>query len=74
VQHSARVREERSPRIGQPYAPPEPVEEPCPHLILELRNLLRERRLRDMATLSGAAKAACIHNGAQVTQLMKFHR
>ena len=43
------------------------------HGLLEPANLLRERGLRDPFLLCGFGEAACLHNSAEIADLMKLH-
>jgi len=74
LQYGAGVRQESSARVGQADAAAKTVEEPRAQLLLEARNLLRQRRLRDVAMLGGAGETAGIGDGAEVAKLMQFHR
>ena len=50
-----------------------PVEERLPELGLEAADLLRERRLRDVQALGGAAEVPLLGHGDEVAQVPELH-
>ncbi len=56
-----------APGLGEADAAAQAVEELCAQIFLELENLLRERRLGDLAALGGAAETACFRDGTDIT-------
>lgn len=44
------------------------------HFLLELSDLVAERRLGDVAALGGPGKAVAVGHGDQITELLDFHR
>ena len=66
--------EKRFPDLREANGTPETVEAAGAEFVLEFAYLLREGGLRDVRLLGAAAKAAGIGHGAEVPELVKFHR
>ena len=62
------------PDFGEADGAAEAVEEAGAEFVFELADLLRERRLRDVRLAGGTTEAAGIDDGAEVAELVKFHR
>ncbi len=74
MQDGAGVGQEGASRLSEPDTAAEPIEKLRAEIFFELEHLLGERRLRDVAALGGAAEAARFSDGADVTELVEFHR
>lgn len=72
-QRPLRVRQERFPRNRQRHSPPQPVEQPRPHLLLELAHLGGQRRLRQEQPLGRTGETALLRHRHHVPKLMEFH-
>src|SRR5579875_769668 len=68
-----RVGEERLSSAGQPEAATKPLEEGRSQLALELADLLAERWLGDVETLSRPGEGARADHGYEVAELMELH-
>jgi hypothetical protein len=66
--------EKRFPELRETNGTPQPVKEAGAEFVFELAYLLRERGLRDVGLLGAAAEAAGIGHGAEVPELVNFHR
>src|SRR4051794_31478973 len=74
AQHAARLLEQRTARGGQRDAALRAVEEPDAELLLELADLLADRRLGDVEPLRGAAEVQLFGDGDEVPEMAEFHR
>jgi len=66
VENGAGSREKGFAEIGEANGAAEAVEEAAAEFGFEFLDLLRERRLRDVALLGGAGEGAGIGNGGEV--------
>src|ERR687891_2497217 len=73
LEHPARFPEEYGPGVGQGDAPLGAVQEPHSQLLLELANLLADRRLGDMQPLRGPAEMQLLRDRLEVPEVPKFH-
>jgi hypothetical protein len=69
-QDRSRSRQKRFPQVRKPHRPPQPVKQPRPQLILQLKNLLRQGRLRNVRLLRRSAKRSAIRHRAKISKLM----
>jgi hypothetical protein len=67
------AREKRLAKLGEPHGAPEAVEEAGAEFILQLEDLLGERRLGYVRLFRSAAERASLSHGAEVTELVEFH-
>ncbi len=72
-QHAAGAGDERLAGAGQRDAAGRPLDQRRPQLPLELADLLRQRRLRDVAAQRGAREVALVGERDEVAQLPQFH-
>ncbi len=70
LDHGARLLEERSPCVGQPYPLGVAFEQLQAELALELGDRLRERRLGDEQLLCGTRDLTLVCDGDEVAQLV----
>jgi hypothetical protein len=68
------AREKRLPKLGEPDGAAEAVEEAGAEFILQLEDLLGERRLGYVRLFRSAAERASLSYGAEVTELVEFHK
>jgi len=73
VKDGAGAREEDVAEFSEADGAAQPVEEAATELGFELQDLLRERRLRDVAALGGAGEGAGVGDGGEVAELVEFH-
>ncbi len=66
--------EKRLAKLGKPNGAAEAVEEASAQFVLELHDLLGERRLGNVGLFGSAAERAGFSHRAEVTKLVKFHR
>ena len=64
------VVERDATRLGQHEALAAALEQFLPHALLELPQLYRQRRLRDMQSLGGARQIALVCDGPEVAQVV----
>jgi hypothetical protein len=69
----ASAREKGFAEIGEADGASETIEEACAKFVLELANLLGERRLRDVGLFGAAAETAGFDDGTEITELVEFH-
>src|SRR5271154_1595289 len=74
IENGAGARDESAAGLGEANAATEAVEELGAQLFFEFQHLLGERGLSNLAALGGAAKVTGVRDGANVSQLVKFHR
>src|SRR4051812_24003838 len=72
-QHPSRLLEHGSARGCERDLPLGAVEEPHAQFLLELANLLTDRRLRHMETLCRSAEVQLLGNRDEVPQMTQFH-
>src|SRR5207245_11272878 len=68
------ARQKRLAKLGKPDGAAEAVEEPRAEFILQLEDLLGKRRLGYVRLFRGAAERAGLSHGAEVAELVEFHR
>ena len=73
-EHRARLRQQGLAGVGEDDAPARPLEQRHAQLVLQLADLLAERRLRDMQRLGGAAKTALLSDQALPRKKDRFLR
>src|SRR4051812_17703919 len=73
LEHAARLLEHRRAGDGQRHAALSAVEEPDAELVLELADLLADRRLSDVQALCGASEVQLLCDRDEVPQMAKFH-
>ena len=73
VENGASTREESAAEVGQSDGAAEAIEEAAAEFEFELLDLLGERGLRDVAFFGGSREGAGVGDGAEVTELVKFH-
>jgi hypothetical protein len=74
VEDGAGAREEASAQFGEADGPAEAIEEAAAKLGFEFLDLLGERWLRDVALFGGAGEGAGVGDGAEVAELVEFHK
>jgi len=74
AQDGAGARQESFADIGEADGTPQAIEKARSEFVLKFEDLLGERRLRDVGMLGGAAERTGLGHGAEVTELMEFHR
>src|ERR1700732_2427210 len=62
------------PRGRQAHAPPQTIEQSLAEFLLELPNLLAQRRLRHVTSLRRASETSNFGNRYEISQLMDLHR
>jgi len=67
-------RKKRLAKLGEPDGAAEAVEETRAEFILQLEDLLGKRRLGYVRLFRGAAERAGLSHGAEVAELVEFHR
>jgi len=72
-EHLADLVGERLARGRDLDAPLRAMEEREPQLLLELANLLAERRLRDAEPAGGASEVQLLRHGEEVAQVAELH-
>jgi len=60
--------------LGEPNGAAQAVEEAGAELVFQLENLLRKRRLGNVRLFGGAAERAGLGHGAEVAELVEFHK
>jgi len=70
----AGAREKRFAEFGEPDGAPEAVEEASAEFVFQFEDLLRKRRLGNVRLFCGAAERAGFGHGAEVAELVEFHR
>ena len=73
AQHTPGLLEEDLPRNGQRHATGRPVEQPRADLLLEQRNLVRDRGLREIARIGGLGEMTQLRNARERTQQSELH-
>jgi hypothetical protein len=73
VKHGTRAWKESFADFGEADGTAEAIEEAGTKFGFEFENLLRERRLRDVAALGGPGERAGVGDSAEVAELVEFH-
>jgi hypothetical protein len=73
AQDGASVRKKSLAELGEADAAPEAVEQARAEFVLELEDLLGQRRLGDVRLFGGAREGKSFGDGAKVAKLVEFH-
>jgi hypothetical protein len=73
-EHRPRARKKGLAHFREAHGAAEAIKEARAEFVFELANLLRERRLGDVALAGGTTEAAGIDDGAEVAELVEFHQ
>ena len=74
VEDGTRAREEGVAQLGEADGAAEAIEEAATEFGFEFEDLLGERGLRDVAALGGTGEGTGVGDGAEVAELVEFHR
>ena len=73
VENGTRAGQKCLAQIGETHGAAEAIEEAAAEFGFEFLDLLRERRLRDVAFFRGAREGRGVGDGAEVAELVEFH-
>jgi len=73
LQDASRVTQEHLSRIAQSHPTGEPVEQEESHILFEIPDLSRQRRLRDTQSCSGSPEMLLFSHADEIAQMPEFH-